>query len=83
MADVPKSWKVAPPPAWKLCTPEELVNTVDQKQYTLGLEKGWLGTASDVEIKEGMHCYAGLPKNLNAVGMPNARDWSVLDDDWK
>ena len=83
MADLPKSWKVEPPKPWKLTTPEELVSGVDHKQWTLGLEKGWLRTAPDVEIKAGMHCHAALPKRLEAVGMPNPRDWSVMDEDWK
>jgi Fe-S oxidoreductase len=82
MADIPKSWTVKPPPAWKLRTPEELVKDVDHKRYTLGFEKGWMRELP-VEIKEGMHCYAALPKNLKAVGMPNPRDWSVMDEDWK
>ena len=83
MADLPKSWKVEPPKPWKLTTPEELVCGVDHKQYTLGLEKGWLRTAPDVEIKKGMHCHAALPKRLEDVGMPNPGDWSVMDEDWK
>jgi Fe-S oxidoreductase len=83
MSDIPESWKVAPPPAWKLRTPEELVEDTHHKRYTLGLEKGWLRTAPDVKIKEGMHCYAALPKRLETVSMPNPRDWSATAEDWK
>ncbi|MBW1771081.1 MAG: hypothetical protein JRJ17_08025, partial [Deltaproteobacteria bacterium] len=55
--DIPESWKKKPPPAWKLAPPEEIVKSVDDKQYTLGLEKGWMSELP-VEIKPGMHCYA-------------------------
>ena len=48
MADIPKSWKVKPPPAWKLTPPEELVKDVDHRTYTLGLEKGWMSTLPDL-----------------------------------
>ncbi len=82
MADIPKSWKVPPPKAWKLSTPEELVKDVDHKRYTLGLEKGWMRELP-VEIKPGMHCHAALPKRLETVGMPNPRQWSAMDEDWK
>jgi Fe-S oxidoreductase len=80
--DIPESWKKKPPPAWKLAPPEEIVKSVDDKQYTLGLEKGWMRELP-VEIKPGMHCYAALPKNVKAVGMPNPRSWSAMDDDWQ
>nr|HID59582.1 (Fe-S)-binding protein [Desulfobacterales bacterium] len=44
-------------------------------------EKGWMETR--VEIRPGMYCYACEPKNLKVVGLPNPREWSVTDDDWK
>jgi Fe-S oxidoreductase len=67
MADTPK--------------PEELLK-IKHSPWQLGLEKGWMGTLP-VEIKPGMHCYAGEAKNVEAVGMPNPRQWSASDDDWK
>lgn len=68
MADTPK--------------PEDLLK-IKHTPWQLGLEKGWLRTAPDVEIKPGMHCFAGEAKNVSAVGMPNPRQWSAMDEDWK
>ena len=67
MADTPK--------------PEELLK-MKHSPWQLGLERGWMGTLP-VEIKPGMHCFAGEAKNVKAVGMPNPRQWSASDDDWK
>ena len=36
-----------------------------------------------VQIRKGMYCYAAKPKSLNILGLPNARPWSPIDDDWK
>jgi len=35
------------------------------------------------EFRPGNFCYPGKAKNLTAVGMPNPREWSPLDEDWK
>jgi Fe-S oxidoreductase len=35
------------------------------------------------EIKKGYACYAGNPKSVEAVGMPNPRTWSCFDEDWQ
>ena len=35
------------------------------------------------EFKPGFYCYGAKGKNLAVVGMPNARDWSHTDEDWK
>ena len=45
------------------------------------LMKGWMDTP--VEIKPGIFCYGGKPKNVEAVGMPYPKDWSPTDDDWQ
>jgi Fe-S oxidoreductase len=45
------------------------------------LFRGWMDTQA--EIKPGIHCYGSKGKSLEAVGMPNPRDWNPLDDDWK
>jgi Fe-S oxidoreductase len=68
MADTPK--------------PEQLLE-IKHSKGTMGFEKGWLRTAPDVEIKPGMHCYACEPERLKIVGMPNPRQWSASDEDWK
>jgi len=36
-----------------------------------------------VLLKEGIYCHAAQAKSIEAVGMPNPRDWRVQDDDWK
>jgi Fe-S oxidoreductase len=36
-----------------------------------------------LEIKDGRYCYASNPKSVEYVGLPNARSWNPLDDDWK
>ncbi len=42
---------------------------------------GWMDTP--VDFKPGTWCYAGKPKNLDVVGLPNPREWSPADADWK
>jgi Fe-S oxidoreductase len=42
---------------------------------------GWMDTP--VEIREHMFCHAAKPKELDAVGFPNAREWRPADEDWK
>ncbi len=58
-------------------TPEELAK-IDHRPP---LWKGWMYTPA--EIKEGIACYGSKPKNLEYVGMPNPREWSPFDEDWK
>ncbi len=42
---------------------------------------GWMDVP--VDIREGVFCHAGKPKNLEVVGLPNPREWAPSDDDWK
>ncbi|MBW1799903.1 MAG: (Fe-S)-binding protein, partial [Deltaproteobacteria bacterium] len=35
------------------------------------------------EIKPGIYCYGSKPATLEYVGMPNPREWSPVDEDWK
>ncbi|HOI96525.1 MAG TPA: (Fe-S)-binding protein [Syntrophobacter fumaroxidans] len=42
---------------------------------------GWMDTP--VEFKPGTWCYPGKIKNLQAVDLPNPREWSPADEDWK
>ena len=58
-------------------TPEEL----SQIKHSPPLFKGWMDTPTI--IKPGTYCYGAQPKNLEAVGLPNARAWNPLDADWK
>jgi Fe-S oxidoreductase len=60
----------------KLPKPEEL-SKVDYRPP----KRRWMDTP--VELKEGMWCFASRPKYLEAVEMPNPREWRVNEDDWK
>ncbi|MCG2721435.1 MAG: (Fe-S)-binding protein, partial [Thermodesulfovibrionales bacterium] len=40
----------------------------------------WMDTHS--EIKPGIFCHSAKAKDLEYVGMPNPRQWSVKDEDW-
>ncbi len=56
--------------------PDEFLDTIDHKPPP----KGWMDTPT--QIKPGMYCYASNPKSVEYVGLPNARQWNPLDDDW-
>ncbi|MDY0361287.1 MAG: (Fe-S)-binding protein [Desulforegulaceae bacterium] len=43
--------------------------------------KSWMDVP--VEFTEGSFCYPAKPKNLEYLGLPNPREWSPADDDWK
>jgi len=45
------------------------------------LFRGWMNEPA--KITPGIYCYAGKPKNLEYVGMPNPREWNPVDEDWK
>ncbi len=55
--------------------PEELAR-IDHKPP----RTPWMDTPP--EFKEGVYCYGGQPKYLEAVGMPNPREWRPQDEDW-
>lgn len=42
---------------------------------------GWMETP--VEFKPGTFPYAAKPRNLQALGLPNPREWSPDEADWK
>lgn len=56
--------------------PEELLR-IDYKPP----KKGWMDTP--VEFKPGTFCHGSRPKYLEEVGLPNPREWSPADEDWK
>jgi Fe-S oxidoreductase len=58
-------------------TPEELAK-LDHRPPPW---RGWMYTPA--EIREGIACYGSKAKNLEYVGMPNPREWSPFDEDWK
>ncbi len=60
--------------------PEELVK-IDHAPSLYKGGVGWMDTP--VRIRPGIACYGAKKANLEYVGMPNARDWSPLEEDWK
>ncbi len=44
-------------------------------------ERAWQDPS--VEFRRGVFCYSAAPKNLEYLGMPNARKWQPTDADWK
>jgi len=59
-----------------LLKPEELYKTDNRPPKT-----DWMDTPA--EIRKGIACYAGNPKSLKYVGLPNPRTWSCFDEDWQ
>lgn len=60
-----------------LMKPKDLLNIDLQKTP----EKGWLDTPT--VFRDGTYSYTAAPKNLKYLGMPNPREWSPTDEDWK
>jgi Fe-S oxidoreductase len=56
---------------------DELLESLDHKVA----ETDWMDTP--INIRPGMYCYASNPKSVETLGLPNARQWNPLDDDWK
>ncbi len=48
--------------------------------YTLPKTPWW---DTPAVFRQGNFAYPGKAKNLQAVGLPNPREWSPLDEDWK
>ena len=59
--------------------PEELVQIKHRPPFLKGL--GWMYTPA--EIRSGIACYGSKPADLEYVNMPNPREWSPLEEDWK
>lgn len=58
--------------------PDELLSGVDYKKLPL---KPWMETKP--EFRRGTWCYGAKPNSLEYIGLPNPREWSPEDDDWK
>lgn len=43
--------------------------------------KHWMDVP--VNIRKGMYCYASNPKSVEYLGLPNARPWNPVEDDWQ
>lgn len=57
--------------------PDELAKI----DHTPPVFRGWMDTQP--EIRPGIACYGSKAKDLKYVDMPNPRDWSPFEDDWK
>ncbi len=57
--------------------PDELFSNIDYRPPS----SGWMDTP--VDIQKGIYSYAGNPKSLEYVGLPFARQWNPIDEDWK
>ncbi len=56
---------------------DEILSTIDYKPP----RRRWLDTP--VEFRRGTWCYGAKAKSLEAVGLPNPREWSPDQEDWK
>jgi Fe-S oxidoreductase len=56
--------------------PDELFSNIEYRPP----RTGWMDTP--VDIKKGIYSYAGNPKSLEYVGLPFARQWNPIDEDW-
>lgn len=60
----------------KLPKPDQLLNIDFRPPKT-----GW--TETPVDFRPGTWLYPGKPESLQTVGLPNPRQWSPEDEDWK
>ncbi len=61
----------------EMIKPDELLSQIDHRSSGAG----WMDTP--VDIRKGMYCYASNPKSVETLGLPNARPWNPLEEDWK
>ena len=59
--------------------PDEALDKID---YGPG-SGNWMDTTKSVQIRPGMYCYAAKAESVATLGLPNARPWNPLEDDWK
>ncbi len=59
-------------------TPKDLLQ-IDYKPP----KKDWMDPSVDFKAKVGNWNYPGAVKSLKYLGMPNPREWSPTDEDWK
>ncbi len=62
--------------AEELPKPEQLIQIDHRPPNT-----DWMETPTN--IRKGMYCYASNPKSVEYLGLPNARAWNPVEDDWK
>jgi Fe-S oxidoreductase len=56
--------------------PEELLSSIAPKPP----KTGWMDTP--VDIKKGIYSYAANPKSVEYLGLPHARQWNPVEEDW-
>ncbi len=59
-------------------TPEELLQVPARPP-----QRGWMDPSIDFEARRGSWSYPAAAKNLRYLGLPNPREWSPTDADWK
>ncbi len=64
-------------------TPNELVDKIDYGTKSSDKSGNWMHTTKNVQIRPGMYCYAAKPESVETLGLPNARAWNPLEEDWK
>ena len=57
---------------------DEFFTQIDHKPPKL---TDWMDTP--INIRKGMYCYASNPKSVETLGLPFARPWNPLEDDWQ
>ena len=57
--------------------PDEILGQID---YIPG-KKSWMD--AHAEFKKGTYSYVAPAKHHEYLGLPNPREWSPKDDDWK
>ncbi len=62
--------------AEELPKPEELIQIDHRAPST-----DWMETP--INIRPGMYCYASNPKSVEYLGLPHARAWNPVEDDWQ
>jgi [DsrC]-trisulfide reductase subunit K len=61
----------------ELLKPDELISKIEYQPA----RSGWMDTPA--HIRKGIYCYASNPKSVEYVGLPNARQWNPVEEDWK
>ena len=61
----------------ELIKPDDLLSQIDHRPSATG----WMDTP--VDMRPGSYIYPAKPKHLEYFGLPNPRQWSPLDEDWK
>jgi len=62
----------------KLPNPQQLMSNVNLKRLP---ETPWMETPT--VFKDGTYSYPAAAKNLRILDLPNPREWSPTDEDWK